>query len=1203
MLLKYTHEPWRRVALCLALGLLAPIAPAAAQNPLRYDTPPSSPAPEATEPAEPEPAETKPVAPPETDAAASSTPAPPAEAAPAAALETVELTPPAIQARRQQIEEATGLDEALKMEALRLYDQALQELALDANFDAKLAQFEAKIKSVALDMQTNTDALKSLPQDVDVGFLDDKTVVELDQLVRRKEEDRDAARKAVEELEAEHARRADRRQELLKLIEAAKARLADTEQKLTAAAPPDQPAELQTARRTLLLSQRQAAQAEIAAAEKEIASYEARVEVLPLRRRLAERRLALAEKAVEKVRRVFEHKRMLDVQLQLTETQSQVGAVADELRYLAEHNVELALKRVELDENLRQADAAYENAQRRLELQKSLFERTRLKVEKVGLTGAMGLLLRKQKAALENEVDLPRLRRDTGGRQERIREANHALLEIEDQRSELGRFEREVRLTLSTLRPRRREELEPEVERLLAVKRDFLDALITDYNAYVDQLVDLDSSERELIQLTELYHNYIEERVLWIRSNDALWQAPPLAPAREALALVEPDFWQATGRAVLGDLRQCPQYVILALLLFAPPLLYKRFLRRRLVDLGHSAEQGSCRRFDLTLRALALTGIIAFVWPGMLAAVGWRFSVLWAEFEEALPMGLAPALLVTAYVYFPLEFLRQVCRGSGLGRSHFGWPEAGVEALRRDLRWLLAAGLPLTAAAATFDIAHLSGRVAFIAGMGAAVLFLHRALRPTGNVMRQFLAYAQGGWLYRLRYLGYVAGLGAPLVLAGLAAWGYYYTAQQLATRLYETALLVIAVVIVRSLLLRWLLLTRRRAAMEQAQRRRAAQLAAPANDSSNPHSPPPAEEPGPDLAASNTQANRLLSGAVTVIALAGLWWVWIGVLPALGMLREIELWRTAVEVVESSIAADGEMISRTTSTYRWVTVADAALACLVVVLAVVGAKNAPGFVDLTLLHRLPMDAGVRFAIGTLTRYALTVVGVIAGCGLLGVGWSKVQWLVAAISVGLGFGLQEIFANFVSGLVILMERPVRVGDLVTIGETSGRVTRIQIRATTITDFDRKELIVPNKEFITGRVLNWTLSDQLNRVVVNVGIAIGSDVSKARAIILGVAEEHPEVLEDPAPAVTFNAFSEGVLNLVLFAWLPNLDNRFAVIHDLHAAVHDRLNEAGIAIAFPQRGLHLQSQQALQVRVTAPELDESGHVPFRSDKKAV
>ncbi len=1185
----------KRRIVCCALGLACAIGSdsrSTAQNPLRIgEAPPLS---VVDEPAAPPAPNTPPPVP-------STEPSP--EAAAPAAVEDVELTPPTVQARRQQIEEATGLDEVVKTESLRLYDQALQELTLHANFIAKAAQFEAKIKSVATDVQTNSDALKSLPHDADVGFLDDKTVGELDQLVRRKEQERDEARKAVEDLEAENARRADRRQELLKLIEASRARLAEIEQKLAVPAPAEQPAELQTARRTFLLAQRQAARSEIVAAEREIASYEARVELLPLRRRLAERRFTLAEKAVEKVRRVFEHKRMLDVQLQLTEAQSQIGAAPNEIRKLAEDNVDLALKRVELDEQLRQADAAFESAQGRLELQKSQFERTRLKVEKVGLTGAMGLLLRKQKTAMDNNIDLSKLRRDASWRQERIREANHELLEIEDHRSELGRFEREVRLTLAQLHPRRREELEPEVERFLAVKRDFLDALIADYNAYVDQLVDLDSAERELIQLTEQYHIYIEERVLWIRSNDALWLAKPREAWNETLAVVDPDFWQATGRAVLNDVRRNPQYGVLAILVFAPLFLYQRPLRRRLSNFGHMAEQGSCRRLDLTLRAVALTAMVAFLWPGLMATIGWRLSVLWADFDEALPTGIAQGLMICASAYFPIEFFRQVCRRHGLALSHFDWPEAGVEDLRRDLRLALGLGLPPIALAAAFDVGHVLGRAAFIVGMIIAAYLLHRILRPTGGAMQHFLAYAQDTLVYRLRYLWYAAGVTAPLALAVLTAMGYHYTAHQLSMRLNDTALLLLGVLLVRSLLLRWLLLNRRRAAMEQAQRRRAAQLSAPAGDGSTILTTPPAEEPGPDLAASNTQANRLLSGAVTVLALTGLWWVWIGVLPALGMLREIELWRTAVETVESSVTADGEVISRTTSTFRWVTLADAALACLVMMLAIVGGRNAPGFLDLALLHRLPLEPGVRYAIGTLTRYVLTVVGVIAACGLLGVGWTKVQWLVAAISVGLGFGLQEIFANFVSGLVILMERPVRVGDLVTIGETSGRVTRIQIRATTITDFDRKELVVPNKEFITGRVLNWTLSDQVNRVVVNVGIAHGSDISKARAIILGVAEEHPEILEDPAPAVTFNAFGDSSLNLVLFAWLPNLDRRFEVIHDLHKTIYERLTGAGIVIAFPQRNLNLHAAHPLEVRVVHSEPEEPSHLSFRTEKKAV
>jgi len=211
----------------------------------------------------------------------------------------------------------------------------------------------------------------------------------------------------------------------------------------------------------------------------------------------------------------------------------------------------------------------------------------------------------------------------------------------------------------------------------------------------------------------------------------------------------------------------------------------------------------------------------------------------------------------------------------------------------------------------------------------------------------------------------------------------------------------------------------------------------------------------------------------------------------------------------------------------------------------------------------------------TSARYVITIVGIVTVFNVIGVGWSNVQWLVAAVSVGLGFGLQEIFANFVSGLMLLFERPIRIGDTVTIGNITGTVTRIQIRATTITDWDRKELVIPNKEFITGQVVNWTLSDPMQRIVTTVGVAYGSDTDLVEKLLYQVAREEPNVLAEPEPRVYFRGFGESTLDFELRAFISHIDLLVRTKHQLHKAIDQAFRTAGIEIAFPQRDLHVRS----------------------------
>jgi potassium efflux system protein len=251
------------------------------------------------------------------------------------------------------------------------------------------------------------------------------------------------------------------------------------------------------------------------------------------------------------------------------------------------------------------------------------------------------------------------------------------------------------------------------------------------------------------------------------------------------------------------------------------------------------------------------------------------------------------------------------------------------------------------------------------------------------------------------------------------------------------------------------------------------------------------------------------------------------------------------------------------------------AKALLIGIVTFIAVRNLPGLLELGVLRATTVEPGTRHAISTLCQYAVIAIGLFLLFNALNVDWAKFGWIAAALSVGLGFGLQEIVANFVCGLILLFERPLRVGDVVTVEGMTGTVTRIHMRATTITNWDRQEFVVPNKTLITNTLLNWTLSAPLTRVVIPVGVAYGSDTDKARQILLDVAADHPRVLDDPAPIATFEQFADSSLNLLLRAYLPDLENRVGAITELHTEINKRFAAAGIEIAFPQRALHFRS----------------------------
>ncbi len=475
-----------------------------------------------------------------------------------------------------------------------------------------------------------------------------------------------------------------------------------------------------------------------------------------------------------------------------------------------------------------------------------------------------------------------------------------------------------------------------------------------------------------------------------------------------------------------------------------------------------------------------------------------------------------------------------------------------------------------------FEYSDALAKLALMTNALAVSIFTARILRFKGGITAELIEKYPHSWLCRLRYVWYPLAILMPLLIIWLAAVGYFYSAIQIANLVANTIVLILTLIVFNDLVLRMLTLVRRRVAIKKAIVKQDLHLKTASDKEATADAGaanrPLMMETIVGMSDIDEQTRKLLKLVLFIFALAGIWAIWEPVFPAFGILQDVQFWSYTTEL-------DG--VAKTVP----ITLADISLAVIVAVTTIIAGRNLPGLLEVILLNRLPLDPGARYAYSTVCRYAITAIGIIFVFNKIGLRWGNLQWLVAALSVGLGFGLQEIVANFVCGLIVLFERPFRVGDTVTIGDINGTVSRIRIRATTVIDWDRKELIVPNKEFVVGRLINWSLSDKYVRIRIPVGIAYGSDTKLAEELLMQVARKNPRVISKPAPDAVFKGFGDNSLNFELRVYINGIEDYIPMLHELNVAIDNAFKEAGVTISFPQRDVHLDATGPLEVRVVS------------------
>jgi potassium efflux system protein len=1094
------------------------------------------------------------------------------------------LTVQQIEAKMAQTGELSDLDEGARAKITALYQMALSELKRADELTAAATQY----RQLTANLDDRLAAVKKGAENDEFIESSELETLALEDLLRQQNllsDQVSALKQRLGELDAQAERRSTQRKEIRHLIVTAPERIESLKAQLQAPAPPDESKALSQARCVALQAQLTATLQEVPALEAELASYDAEevVDFLRQQRDLLARQLDGVNQRMAHIEAKVGAVRTESDNARIQEAQRDSLTVKELLAPLAARNLQLAEEEQRLTKDIVAAEEQLKVIYADLEALRHLADHTQRKVNQLGSTGAIGLTLRRQRS-LPLIRQLEKYKRGIAATEKAINDVQLKIFENEEEQAHLvtGRSFVEIvdEQLKETLNNEQIAALESDAEELLKKQENHLDAINRSYNGYFDLLAESDSAERQLAKEVSNYRNYIDGKVLWIRSGERL-SFSSLRSSWEAFApIVAPTQWLALAEA-LRHLMIERWWIAIALLGAAMVLLsMSGHLEKLLEELGSQAERNSCLYFAPTAKAVAVTLLLSAPWAIVLACFAWLLRSVGGS--SLLALLLAQSFWRLSGVYFFLQFWRQLCRPQGVLQTHLNVDSELVKGLHRQLSWLIAWGMPVVAfillLRANDPEQSDDGieRVLFIGAQLLVALFLWRLFKPRGALMKVITTVSQNPWWERGSTLLVTLLLAMPLLLALLAYFGYYYTAQNLALRLQDTVMLIAIVWLIRTLLRRLLQVYQRRLSMQQAKELRTAVKEASESDSSSEVELAVAlqTQKKADLALVASQAVKLLDLLLLVAALAGLWAVWIDLMPALNVLDSITLGSSTVQVVQQKVLANGTIDQAVSERLVPITLRDLCISIMVALLTFAAARNGPGLLDMAFLLRLPLDAPARYAIRSLCQYGIVIVGIAAAFSAVGIGWSQVQWLIAAISLGLGFGLQEIFANFVSGLILLFERPVRIGDMVTIDNTSGMVTRIGTRATTIVNWERKEYIVPNKELITGKLLNWTLTDSVNRIAIEVGVAYGSDTKKVCDLLLEAAQ-HPHVLKDPPPLATFEGFGDSTLKCVLRVFLVGTDKRLEVVHHIHTTIDKLFREAGIDMAFTQRELHIRS----------------------------
>lgn len=698
---------------------------------------------------------------------------------------------------------------------------------------------------------------------------------------------------------------------------------------------------------------------------------------------------------------------------------------------------------------------------------------------------------------------------------------------------------------------------------LLTERRKVSSDLIKSLNNQLNLAISLELTQQQITQISDQIQSKLDQQSFWVKSNNPI----NLDWIKKLPMSLKAQF-DGIGKKIgfptnFDNLPYLLTYVFILFVIGGLIFKFKESIKQRLSVINgeiNTLRSDSKWHTPLALFYTALLSLSGTLW--FLAAcqlLGFFLVKNPQEFWEW-------SLRMAAYWWF-FSFVLATLRPNGILVCHFGFSKESAAALQ-DVTKRIIVSVVLLLNTSIFSNVMDTGLANDVLGeinTIVALLFCIVIIAPrfvrTEKSLSSTTTDKRDRTIFKIvRILLQLV----PVVLIALIALGYYYTALNLVTHIINTYIAWVVWSLVRHTIYRGVTVASRRLAYRRLQEKRQQKQ----QDSSDASASDDVvviteQEEGLDLNEVRSQLLRFADLFIWTALFAIFYYVWSDLVTVVSYLRDITLW-------QQTSTTEAGVVTETISLFNLI------VALIIVVITYILVRNIQGILEILLFSRVKLSQGTPYTITTLLTYILVAVGGAWAFSTLGMSWSKLQWLFAALSVGLGFGMQEIFANFVSGIILLFERPIRVGDTVTINDVTGTVAKIRIRAITMIDPDRKEVIVPNKSFVTGQVTNWALSNTVTRLVISVGVAYGSDLELVKRLLLQAANEQPSVLKDPEPRALFLTFGASTLDHELRVYVGQVSERNDTLDALNRRVNQLFAENNIDIAFNQLDIFIKNK---------------------------